>query len=699
MLRAACAVLVDEPDGLPAGEVIRRVKELEPPSESEATINASGSVRYDTNLRFWSVGLVKAEWVHKQKGRWYLTGRGREALERYPDPSVFERELDKLYREWKKRTEAEKESREVWKTTDAVVSRVPPGRWVSFGDLSDVVRRGESQLGKHMWVDVPLGWHRILSQRGVPSADSYGSEDRADEQRRLLLDEGVVADPAAPQERRLSVDELQSIVAEVTGAPRAWVVRGSSVRGVDVVPRWLEDGFVSLPASRLTTSPVGVDDTELKTAVEASYDSLGYSARQAKLEEIRAFVRRVKPGNLLLATSGAEVYVGEVVGDVTWSPTEDGLANLRRAVVWDNADSPLDVSDLPEQLLGKLRSSSDVVDLTDVYAAVAGLRVTDVAVDEEPRLPTGPLLPDRLDEAVADRLLVGRGWLDEFVHLLAERRQVILYGPPGTGKTFLAQEVAEALTSPERVRLVQFHPAYSYEDFFEGYRPASGADGQVGFRLVPGPFRKIVDAAREDRDHAYVLIIDEINRANLAKVFGELYFLLEYRDRTIDLLYSSDSETGGFSLPENVFLIGTMNTADRSIALVDAAMRRRFAFLSLHPDDEHLRGVLTAWLRERDLSAEPALVLAELNARIPDKDFKIGPSYLMRDSAATDEGLARIWRTSIVPLLEEFHVGDGIDVEKRYGLDSLRRAVGAAAVDVAVPEELSLAAESDEPLP
>ena len=149
----------------------------------------------------------------------------------------------------------------------------------------------------------------------------------------------------------------------------------------------------------------------------------------------------------------------------------------------------------------------------------------------------------RLDDATVGRLLVGRAWLDELVDLLAERRQVILYGPPGTGKTFLAQEVAESLAGRERVTLVQFHPAYAYEDFFEGYRPAPAADGQVGFRLVPGPFRKVVDAARADPANPYVLIVDEINRANLAKVFGELYFLLEYRDRTINLLYSSD-ETG-----------------------------------------------------------------------------------------------------------------------------------------------------------
>lgn len=173
-----------------------------------------------------------------------------------------------------------------------------------------------------------------------------------------------------------------------------------------------------------------------------------------------------------------------------------------------------------------------------------------------------------------------------------------------------------------------------------------------------------------------MLIVDEINRGNLAKVFGELYFLLEYRDRTISLLYSLE-ETSGFSMPDNVFLIGTMNTADRSIALVDAAMRRRFGFLSLHPDDGHLAGVLPRWLDEHDLPADRAALLAALNRRIEDREFRIGPSYLMRESAGTEAGLERIWRTSILPLLEEHHAGDDVDVNARYGLPTLRHVVAA----------------------
>src|SRR5205814_5261615 len=119
----------------------------------------------------------------------------------------------------------------------------------------------------------------------------------------------------------------------------------------------------------------------------------------------------------------------------------------------------------------------------------------------------------------------------------------------------------------------------TYEDFFEGFRPKSTADGRLEFELRPGAFRKLAEEAREHPSTVYILIIDEINRGNLAKIFGELYFLLEYRDHRVRLQYSQED----FTLPANFYMIGTINTADRSIALVDAAMRRRFAFVEMHP--------------------------------------------------------------------------------------------------------------------
>ena len=173
----------------------------------------------------------------------------------------------------------------------------------------------------------------------------------------------------------------------------------------------------------------------------------------------------------------------------------------------------------------------------------------------------------------------------EVEELLDDRPQAIFYGPPGTGKTWAALQLAEVLAGDEsRTKLVQFHPSYAYEDFIEGWRPTE--DGS--FNITDGPLKRMAADAAANPDDTFVLVIDEINRANLSKVLGELFFLLEYRDRSITLQYS-DTE---FQLPENLKIIGTMNTADRSIALVDAALRRRFHFHGFFPNREPIQGLL-----------------------------------------------------------------------------------------------------------
>ncbi len=180
---------------------------------------------------------------------------------------------------------------------------------------------------------------------------------------------------------------------------------------------------------------------------------------------------------------------------------------------------------------------------------------------------TAPL-PDPLRE-LADETLLTCEFLKDIKTLIQEKRQVIFQGPPGTGKTYVAQKLAACLAgSEERVTLVQFHPSYAYEDFVQGFRPTLTGGGQPGFKLTEGPLLTAAKGAREEEDGDHFLVIDEINRGNLAKVLGELYFLLEYRDRKMRLQYQAEDDED-FSLPENLYIIGTMNTADRSIALVD----------------------------------------------------------------------------------------------------------------------------------
>ncbi|WP_433260581.1 McrB family protein [Actinosynnema sp. CS-041913] len=367
-------------------------------------------------------------------------------------------------------------------------------------------------------------------------------------------------------------------------------------------------------------------------------------------------------------------------GGIVDSSRVQGLPEEQRTIL----ETPVVLADLPDidQFRRKLSRAQGRIGKTPDGNATKQirlrLRVPGYGADDADRLaadlsqpvqqPTGGAELPVATRELADRLHFDLPWLEKVVKLLQLRKQVVLYGPPGTGKTHLARELARHIADPGATRLVQFHPSYAYEDFFEGFRPRFNGE-TAAFDLVPGPLRRLAADAEADQERPHVLIIDEINRANLPKVFGELYFLLEYRDEAIDLQYSPGDR---FKLPANIFVIGTMNTADRSIALVDAAMRRRFAFVELHPDHPPVRDVLSRWAEAHGKDDERVSLLAKLNRAIGDHEFKIGPSYLMKPDA--DHGLDLVWEHSILPLLEE-HFYERMSrqrVHDTFGLDAIR---------------------------
>lgn len=235
--------------------------------------------------------------------------------------------------------------------------------------------------------------------------------------------------------------------------------------------------------------------------------------------------------------------------------------------------------------------------------------------------------------------------------LAKQKPQLIFSGPPGTGKTFVATRFARLLTDRAdpnngQIEIVQFHPSYGYEEFIEGIRPESDEKG-ITYPVVPGVFARFCNRARNDPDCPYIFIIDEINRGNLPRIFGELMLLLEYRDQTVRLPYSQQP----FSIPPNVTLIGTMNTADRSIALVDFALRRRFYFVQFPADPD----LYDRWhAAQRGLPLYLPALYRKLHAAIDDDHFRIGHSFLMRPSL-DDATVARIWRYSIEPQLAEYY--------------------------------------------
>ena len=293
----------------------------------------------------------------------------------------------------------------------------------------------------------------------------------------------------------------------------------------------------------------------------------------------------------------------------------------------------------------------------------AGLPPADGTETPEPRSRAG----------LADALCLPAEFLEEIERLLDDKRQVIFQGPPGTGKTHVAQELAHHLAgSDERVTLVQLHPSYAYEDFVQGYRPTL-IDGQPTFKLTNGPLLLAADKALAEPQSKHFLVIDEINRGNVAKVFGELYFLLEYRKRKMRLQYSEADKR--FSLPPNLYFIGTMNTADRSIALVDLALRRRFHFVEFHPDQWPIKDLLRDWLTENGTPGMMwvADVVDRANELLrDDRHAAIGPShFLKRDLSEAD--VARIWKHSVLPYIEERLIG-APDRMPEFKLNKLRKA-------------------------
>jgi len=264
--------------------------------------------------------------------------------------------------------------------------------------------------------------------------------------------------------------------------------------------------------------------------------------------------------------------------------------------------------------------------------------------------------------ALADRLMLDVHFLHELETLLRDKRQIVFYGPPGTGKTFVARALAEVLTDgvTGAVEIVQFHPSYAYEDFVEGFRPTITSSGHSGFVLRDGPLKQLAQRAADAPDQPHILIIDEMNRGNVAKVFGELYFLLEYRSTGLTLQYSA----APFSLPTNLWIIGTMNTADRSLALLDTALRRRFEFVPVMPDARDDAGAPLAGLRVS--SGEQVIdiprMLDAINQRVEalyDRDHCIGHAYFTPLAKVPDGderlvALQQVFSTRILPLLEEY---------------------------------------------
>ena len=358
------------------------------------------------------------------------------------------------------------------------------------------------------------------------------------------------------------------------------------------------------------------------------------------------FVNEMKPGDIVFARKGMHQIIGRgvVESDYEFDSSRSQYRNIRN-VNWTNKGE----WQHPGQAVMKT--------LTDITAYTDYVTKLNALFQDDPVEPMEIDLKPYDEDMFLEEVYMEKPKYDTLVALVAKKKNVILQGAPGVGKTFAAKRLAYSIMGvkdPSRVMMVQFHQSYSYEDFIMGFRPTQ----EGGFELKRGAFYDFCKSAEEDdEDTPYFFIIDEINRGNLSKIFGELFMLIESDKRGIELklLYADEK----FSVPKNVYIIGMMNTADRSLAMMDYALRRRFAFFDLEP------GFNTKGFRAyRDsLQSEKFNRLIDrveaLNADIAEDEslgegFCIGHSFFCELKETSNRTLSGIVEFELAPLLKEY---------------------------------------------
>jgi 5-methylcytosine-specific restriction protein B len=571
-----------------------------------------------------------------------------------------------------------------------LLEALPPGADdVAYFALQDALNKAASDLSGLAWA------HKYWSLLFPDKLDDYHSERWQRHNLLRLLEtpptrEGLYV--CAGRFVRLAaqfgwpMNQLTATLNERNGPPvRYWRVGTRLGKGPFIWPEMRTGSYAAIgweSLGDLSAIASGEDVKEVVRPLLEQHYPNDAKTLSRKAGEIRDFITKMQTGDVIVAADGESVLgVGRVTGSYCYENTEPTGAPHRRPVKWTSTEEWK--MPVPEGLRTTFFS--------------IGKHAKNV-IEIEGKLLAGNQTPAPVTaQPVPVRLLRLNGIPGRIQAVLERKGQVIIYGPPGTGKTHWSRQAAFDLAalggfgrpfgelSPNERDIVQgtaqaaglvrcctFHPAYGYEDFIEGFRPQQSTSGQLVFTRGAGIFKTLCDDARRSSERKFFLLIDEINRGDIPRIFGELLTLLENDKRGMEVSLPLTGDR--FSVPPNVHVLGTMNTADRSIALLDTALRRRFGFVELMPDVSVL-GTASA-----GGSIPLGPWLAALNDRLrahlgrDARNLQIGHAYLLEGGRPVTDfaRFVRVLAEDFVPLLEEYCYED-------YG--ALVRILGSSLVD------------------
>lgn len=434
---------------------------------------------------------------------------------------------------------------------------------------------------------------------------------------------------------------------------------GSNAKNWD---KQFKEGYMSIDYN----FPDDLNDFKEKQELINSGDDYGFE--EGNMNTIKAlwdFSKEINKGDVVISKKGRSKYLG--YGIVTSDYIYDGSIvdyKHKRKVKWiKKGDWNVD-GNLPLKTLTNITQFQDYV---QKLKSKLGINENDKAIGN----------PKFNLEKVLENVFLDYNDFQNIIDILSTKKNIILQGSAGVGKTFIAKKIAQALQEDYRedtIEMIQFHQSYSYEDFIQGYRP-----NEASFSLQNGIFYDVCEKAKKDTSIPHFLIIDEINRGNLSKIFGELMMLIEADKRgeknKIKLTYSSKND---FYVPDNLYIIGTMNTADRSLTIVDYALRRRFAFIKMKPNfDKQFQSFLMKKGISEELIFKISNKMKNLNNIISSDDslgegFEIGHSYFCSyKSGEQNKWLTNVIKYEIIPLIEEYWFDDKQLIEEYSSLIDL----------------------------